>query len=211
MSTTIYLIRHGETDWNRDSIFRGRVDVPLNNNGLKQAEAAGKGLDDVEFDAVYSSPLSRALQTAEAVAATCGLEVNMNEDFSDIDYGKWQGMTLSEVKANYPKEYKRWQSEPHKAAIPDGERLSEIHDRAWGALREVVRSHPDQTIAVAAHRVINKVLVLGALGLPLKDFWRIRQDNCSVNVFEFTDKEVIIHCINDTCHLKDVDLISADF
>jgi broad specificity phosphatase PhoE len=211
MPTTIYLIRHGETDWNRNSVFRGRTDVPLNKNGLLQVAAVGRGLEDVEFDAVCSSPLCRALQTADAIVKDRNLEAIVIDEFTDIDYGKWQGLSLNHVKTKYPKEYKKWLNEPHKALIPDGERLSDIYERTWNALTEVVANYPDQNVAIAAHRVVNKVLVLAAIGLPLKDFWRIRQDNCSINILEFSGKDVIIHLINDTCHLKNISLLTADF
>ena len=97
----VILIRHGETDWNTKQIFRGRKDIPLNEVGLAQAKAVGVSLSDIQIDAVYSSPLGRALETAKVLAESRSLEVELEEGFIDIDFGKWQGITHEKVQEEY--------------------------------------------------------------------------------------------------------------
>ena len=119
----IILIRHGETDWNTEQVFRGRIDVPLNRVGLSQAEAVGLSLKDRDIDALYSSPLKRAFETAHMVAKGRKLEVLSEEGFIDINFGLWQGISHQEVKADFKDLYARWINEPHKVTFPEGESL----------------------------------------------------------------------------------------
>ena len=201
--TRIILVRHGETDWNKEQIFRGRIDVPLNSTGLKQAKATGEALMDLKIDAVYSSPLSRALDTAKAIAELHpSTSVKEAEGFTDIDFGKWQGMPHERVKEEYKPLYNRWQEEPHNVIMPDGESLEDIKVRAMKALDEILHTHIDDSIVIASHRVVNKVILCAVLGLTNRHFWCIRQDTCAINIFDNSEKGFIISLINDTCHLK---------
>jgi len=123
----IFLIRHGETEWNVKGVFRGRIDVPLSSVGVKQAEFLGKYLSGVDFEAIYSSPLKRALETAMAIARFQRGKVD--DRLIDICYGDWKGKFEDEIKVAYPKLYYEWLRNPHKVKFPRGEGLSDVRLR----------------------------------------------------------------------------------
>ena len=201
--TRVILVRHGETDWNQEQIFRGRIDVPLNNTGLKQAKATGEVLGSLKIDAIYSSPLSRAVETAKAIGSFHpDISVRDAKGFIDIDFGKWQGIPHEKVKEEYKELYGRWQKEPHNVKMPDGEDLDDIKLRAVEALNNILADYNDGTVVIASHRVINKVVLCAILGLTNQHFWCIRQDTCAINIFNNSERGFIVSVINDTCHIK---------
>jgi broad specificity phosphatase PhoE len=201
--TRIILVRHGETEWNRVERFRGRADVPLNAAGLAQAEATGQRIAaDAAPAAVYSSPLARAVKTAEAIAGHFALAVQVHPDLADIDYGQWQGLTPDEARARWPEMINAWYSAPHTARIPGGETLDDLRARAMAAVNELAARHAGQTIVLVGHTVINRVSLLGVLGLGNDRFWRLRQDTCAINVFEAEGGDFTLATLNDTCHLR---------
>jgi broad specificity phosphatase PhoE len=210
---TILLIRHGETDWNRSKIFRGRHDVPLNNNGRAQAELVAEALQKRQIDAAYSSPLSRATETASITLASHRTDTIEEPALADFDYGDWTGHAETDVAQKWPESLAQWQSEPQHAQPPGGETLQGVYDRTFGALERLAASHTNQTVAVFAHRVVNKLLVLGVLGLSLERFPFIIQGNCCLNEFERTNDGWLIHSVNDTAHMRGnrVEILTDDF
>ena len=204
--TRIILVRHGETDWNKEQIFRGRIDVPLNSTGLQQAKATGEVLSGQKIDAIYSSPLSRAIQTANGIISFHShITVKEAKGFMDIDFGKWQGLPHKNVEDEFKDLYDAWQREPHNLKMPGGEGLDDVKLRAMESLNDILSSHVDETVVIASHRVVNKVILCAILGLSNQHFWRIRQDTCAINIFEDSDRGFIISVINDTCHIKALD------
>jgi len=177
--TRIVLIRHGQTAWNREERFRGRADIPLDEVGRVQAEAtAARVAQKWPVVAVYSSPLMRAVETAKAVARPFGLVVQPVEALIDIDYGAWQGLTQFEA--------------PHEVRIPGGESLADLRRRAMEAIRNLGANHPRQTITVVGHTVLNRVILLAALGLGNERFWHLSQDTCAINVLETRGDDFVI-------------------
>jgi len=211
--TTIYLIRHGQTDWNRNKIFRGRADVPLNERGRAEARALGRGLEHVRPAACYSSPLSRAMETAEAALGAHSLDIKADEGVIDIDYGEWQGLSDAEVSGRYTDMYRRWHETPHRVRFPGGESLAMVKRRALASLERIRKDHPEQTVFVVAHRVVTKVIMCAALGLGNSAFWKIRQDNCACNIIELSAKGAVVALMNDTCHMRSAGIAPtlADF
>jgi len=206
--TRIILVRHGQTAWNvgassaEGERFRGRIDLPLNEKGYAQAQALAGRLADEPIAAIYASPLQRAMETARPTARRLGLSVQPLGGIIDINYGEWQEHSHSEVSRLYPALYRQWLREPHLVRPPGGESLEEVRDRAMAALYHVIARHQDQTALVVAHQVVNKVLVCAMLGLDDSYFWRIRQDNGCLNIFDYQEGVFTAVLINDTCHLK---------
>jgi broad specificity phosphatase PhoE len=200
--TRIILVRHGETPWNKDRIFRGSLDVPLNDTGREEARLAGEWLREEKMDAVYSSPLSRAVETAEQIARHHGLTVQKLEGLADLNYGDWQGLPLAGVKEKYPDLYQQWETMPQTVRFPHGETLEEVRVRALAAVDEVLGRHSRQNILLVAHRVVNKVLIAAFAGLDNSHFWRIRQDTAAINRFDKEGSVWNIVTINDICHLR---------
>ncbi len=201
--TRYVLVRHGQTEWNRVERFRGRADVPLNETGMAQARATGERVAaEWKPIAVYSSPLSRAVRTAEAVAERFGLQVQARPNLADIDYGEWQGLTPDEARARWPQEVEAWYSAPQDARIPGGESLAALRARAMTEVMELGKLHQGDTIVLAGHTVINRIILLGVLGLGNERFWRLRQEPCAINVFERDGSDFDLVSLNDTCHLR---------
>jgi broad specificity phosphatase PhoE len=202
MMAKIYLVRHGQTAWNVGEVFRGRADIPLDETGKKEAQLAGEALKDVNLNAIYSSPLSRSVETAENIAKFHGLPVTHLGAIIDISYGDWEGMSRADVEERYPDLYRLWVEEPHKVQFPRGESLEEVRSRTMAALDKLVLKREDENIVLVAHRVPNKVICCAVLGLDNSNFWRIQQDTACTNLFIYTDGQWIISYLNDTSYLK---------
>lgn len=202
--TQIILVRHGQTPWNKDKIFRGSRDIPLNDTGREEARLAGEWLKGETIHAAFCSPLSRARDTGEAIARHHGLPVADLPGLSDLHYGDWEGLPLTEVKVKYADLYRQWETAPQTVRFPRGETLDEVRDRALAAVEEAVRRHPEQTVLLAAHRAVNKVLICAFIGLDNSHFWRIGQDTTAINRFHRQGQTWQIMLINDTCHLREL-------
>jgi probable phosphoglycerate mutase len=201
--TTLILVRHGQTEWNRFERFRGRADVPLNETGLAQAEATGRRVAaEWQPVAIYTSPLSRAVNTAEAIARHYSLPVQPHPGLADIDYGQWQGLSPEEARQRWPEEIDAWYNQPHQARIPGGETLDDLRARLMRTVHELASRHLGETIVLVGHTVINRIILLGVLGLSNERFWRIQQDTCAINVFEAEKEDFVLVSLNDTCHLR---------
>jgi len=201
--TEIILVRHGETEWNRREIFRGRSNIELSEAGARQAELLASYLSQVEIAAIYSSPLRRALKTAEAIASYHGLDVKPTPGLIDLDYGEWQGLPRQEVREGYRELYAEWLENPHRVKMPAGESLDNVRERAIGVVDRVICQHEGRVVLVS-HRVVNKVLVCALLGLDSSHFWNIRQDVCAVTVFTYENGRFILTRHNDISFLRPV-------
>ena len=200
--TKIYLIRHGQTEWNKGQIFRGRIDISLNERGGKEAAAILEVMKDNNISAIYTSPLKRSMETARPMAEFFNLEIVPVDGLTDINYGDWQGLTMDDVRKRYKAQYNQWIKTPNLVKFPNGETLDEVQGRSFCAFKEIVKENPGKTIVVLPHRVINKVLLCALLGLDNSHFWDIRQDTGCINLIEYSDDRFVISFINDTCHLK---------
>lgn len=202
--TTVYLVRHGQTAWNREEVFRGRADIPLNETGRKEALLMGQYLRGISMDSIYSSPLSRALETAGAIARYQGKEVRILEGLIDIDFGGWQGISHEVVRERYAELYRQWKENPHLVRFPEGESLEALRERALGTIQGVVRDRSDENLVMVSHRVVNKIVICGLLGLDNSHFWQIGQDTGCINVLEF-EEGFTLRCLNDTSHLRAIE------
>jgi len=205
MATTIILVRHGQTEWNRVERFRGRADVPLNDVGLQQAEATGCRIADQWHPVVlYSSPLSRAVKTAEAIGRHVNLPVKKYPGLVDIDYGDWQGLTPEGARSRWPEIVDAWYNTPQLACIPGGEMLDELRTRTMRVLNDLTARHTGQSIVLVGHTVVNRIILLAVLGLGNNRFWRIQQEPCAINVFEADAGDYTLISLNDTYHLSNL-------
>ncbi|RKX74227.1 MAG: histidine phosphatase family protein [Spirochaetes bacterium] len=206
--TRILLVRHGQTRWNVQERFRGRADIPLDDVGIAQAEKTAAWIACYwKPKAVYSSPLSRALKTAELIAGACNLDVHPHEDMIDINYGDWQGLSPEEVKERWPDLSGYWYSEPHRIRIPKAETIQELKVRGVKAVKDICLAHEDATVVIVGHTVINRVIILGILDIDLRHFWHIRQDTCAINEIQEDNGRFFLASLNDTCHLREPDTI----
>ncbi len=197
----ILLIRHGETEWNLREVFRGRADVPLSARGREQARLLGEALRGSGVQAVYSSPLSRARQTADPLADVLGIEGQTDERLVDMSFGRWESRSRAEVEKEDPALYRAWLTEPQEFRAPDGESLADVIARAWPAMGEITARHRGGRAAIITHRVVCKVLLCSALGAGEAAFWRVRVDTASISTLDASDDLWVVTRLNDTHHL----------
>jgi probable phosphoglycerate mutase len=198
----LFIVRHGRTKGNKDKIFRGRWDLPLDDHGQSEVAKAGQALADVEIGAIYTSPMNRARQTASAVANFQGVEPQDLEALIDIDYGQWTKQADKDIAENQPKMYQKWKSSPHEVVFPQGEGLTDLRKRLEPALYDLANRHSDQNIVLVSHRAPIKIMLLGALGLSNDAFWKVQIDTASISAFDFTNNTFSLIFSNETCHLK---------
>lgn len=151
--TSLYLIRHGQTDWNIEGRYQGQADPPLNQRGIKQANELWEELKDENLDLVYTSPLLRAKQTA--VILTDRLSIPLKEDprLMEIHQGNWQTKLRSEIQASYPDVFKAWETNPWEVTPPGGENLSQVQDRVKASVDDITKHNPDKKVGVVTHRI----------------------------------------------------------
>jgi len=149
MATTLVLVRHGETDWNRENRFQGHADTPLNDTGRAQARALADDLGEDSFAAVYTSPLARAAETAAILAGALGLEPLPDPALKEVDVGSWSGLTHTEIEARYPEGFARWREYGH--GWDDGETYDELGERVLTRLLDLGARHPGAAVLAVTH------------------------------------------------------------
>lgn len=201
--TRIFLVRHGETEWNKSLRYQGHRDIPLSDVGRKQAEKIAARLSTEKIDAAYSSDLSRALETAKAIASFHNLDINIVTELKETNFGRWEGLTYKEIDEQFHEVMDGWRTNPMDTKIPGGESLGEVAQRCRAGMEKVISENPGKNVLVVAHGGIIRIIVSTVLGMQLNDYWKIKQDNVSLNIIEFYDNDSAIVCLlNDTGHLN---------
>lgn len=206
----ILLVRHGETDWNRDGRFQGQIDIPLNENGKKQGAQAGEFLKDVQIDAAVTSSMLRPKETAEKILEHhSDVNLEVTEDLWEISHGEWEGKLESEIESGYPGLLGKWQSTPETVQMPGGENLEDVWRRAkvgWGnVVKAYSQADAQQTVMVVAHDAINKAILCQVFGLGPEHFWQFKQGNGAVSVIDYhgrPDSVPVLSAANITTHLS---------
>jgi broad specificity phosphatase PhoE len=213
--TRVYLIRHGATEANRARPYRlqGRgTDLPLDGLGRLQAERAAEALVSagLKLDAVYSSPLRRAFETAQIVGEPHGLEPRPLDGLTEADVGRWEGLTWEEVQAREPDLYERFHADPGRVPYPEGESFADVAQRVSPIIAALVSKHPGETVAVVAHNVVNRAYLAGLLGVPIERARTLRQSNGGINVIEYQeDGQAQVFSVNSALHLEGVETAGA--
>jgi len=206
MSTQILFIRHGETEWNRVKRIQGFIDIPLATSGLEQAERLAHRLADeaqqgARLDAIYSSDLQRAQQTAQPIAHVLGLPLQLCEGLRERSYGAFQGYDRDEIAERYPDEYERWQSRDAGFAPPEGESMRTFYHRVMDAIVPIVAAHPGGRVACVAHGGVLDCVYRFARDLSLEVPRDYALLNTSVNVVDFEGGEATVKSWADVSHL----------
>ena len=199
----ILLLRHAETEWNRERRFQGWQDSPLSATGREQAESAARLLAASPLAAVWSSPLARARETALLIAAPHRLPVQEADNFKEMGFGAWEGLTRGEVEQRFPAEIRAWAETPDKAGWPGAEALPVVRDRARAGLEALRAAHTGQTVCLVSHGITARVLILEALGLGLDRLWSIALASTGISELEFRDDWTTLHRMNSLIHLAD--------
>jgi broad specificity phosphatase PhoE len=198
----IYLIRHGESMWNKEQRVQGREDPGLSAAGKRQAKAAAKRLKKEGIKVVYSSDLRRAAQTAKTIADTARAKVVLMPELEEMILGAWQGKTIEEVKKYFPKSYAAWKRSPSKARIPGWEGVPKFTARVRRAFRSIIGNGGDGNVCIVAHWGVIAAYFSIVMKTDFDRFFKsVRIDNCSINKISYKNGKAIIQCINDTKHL----------
>ena len=196
----VFLVRHGETDWNREGRFQGQMDIPLNGTGVVQALSVAEALKDVSLDRIVASPLSRARETARPLAELKGLRAELSEGLIEIGHGLWEGRTAPEVEAEWADVLEAWHTRPETVVMPEGESLEDVQNRAWPALLRIAEGK-GENIAVFTHDAVLKVLLMNVLDCPLSSFWKFQLANGSITLLEQSEKGWRIPLMGEAGHL----------
>ena len=209
--THILLVRHGETEWNRIRRFQGRADLPLNEQGRRQAEALALALKDEPLTAIYSSPLLRAKETAELIKTFHPL-VPLYEDggLIEMDLGDLDGVEASKWRSRYPDLVEVWRSRPGSMRMPGGESLQEVQARAINTMERIANLYlPGSSLLLCSHNFVNRTILCFALGISLDRFRDVQQDPAALNVLCRKGEQWIAELINDVSYLKGHEAPSA--
>ncbi|MEA5605355.1 histidine phosphatase family protein [Nostoc sp. UHCC 0252] len=203
----LLLVRHGETDWNRQTRFQGQIDIPLNDNGRKQSQKAGEFLQEVAIDFAVSSTMLRPKETAEIILKQHpNVKLDLQDGLREISHGLWEGKLETEIEQEFPGELQRWRLVPAQVQMPEGENLQEVWERsvaAWQSIVEAALTNQFKTVLVVAHDATNKTLLCHILGLSLENFWNFRQGNGAVSVIDYPsgiDGLPVLQAMNITTH-----------
>jgi broad specificity phosphatase PhoE len=200
--TVTLLLRHGQTPMSVERRYAGRSDVPLTEVGVAQAAAAAKRLATAGLDAIVSSPLQRAVRTAEEVAAVTGLPVATDDGFRETDFGAWEGLTFAEVRERWPSEMTAWLADP-AVAPPGGESFAAVSERVTAALARVLAGRPGQRVLLVSHVTPIKTLVTAALLAPPPALFRMHLDVAALCEIDwYADGPAVLRSFNDTAHLS---------
>lgn len=211
----LLLVRHGETDWNKESRFQGIRDIPLNDNGRSQGRKASRFLQNVAIDFAVSSSMMRPQETAEIILEQHpNVPLATTPELIEICHGLWEGMLEAEIQAQYPELLQQWKDKPETVQMPEGENLQQVWDRGVAAWNKIASEHSNmetpQTGLVVAHDAINKVILCYLLGLKPENFWNIKQGNCAVSVIDYPQGAAgkpVLQAINITTHLSEGSII----
>jgi alpha-ribazole phosphatase len=199
----LFLVRHGQTDWNLAQRFQGYSDVPLNGVGRQQAVALKNRLSGQIIDCIYSSDLQRASETARVIS-NGKIEMRIDSRLREMNFGLWEGLTYNEVKEKYTDALSVWESDLYQNSPMDGETLEQLARRVQSMLNDLCEKHVDQTVLVVAHGGVLQTLVCLALNLSPAMYWQFGISPASLSEVSFYPAGAIVNLLNDSSYLGDI-------
>ena len=202
----IFLIRHGETNWNKEGRFQGQIDIPLNENGKDQAGKTFEYLKNISFNKAFSSSMNRPYETAQIILQNNkDLKIEKIDALIEISHGLWEGKLEAEIREKWPTLLKNWHDKPEEVIMPDGESIKNVSERSVKAFEKICLSQKDNDLSLlVAHDAVNKTLICNLLGINYSNIWMIKQGNGGITVIDlFNDpkKPPVISALNITTHL----------
>ena len=201
MTNTIYIVRHGQTEWNLLGKTQGHGNSDLTPKGIEQAELLADSMTKYPIDYIYSSDLGRAYQTAEIIVNKLNIEVEKTEALREMNFGTWEGRIIKDIIEEDPELYKMWRNEPHLAKIPQGETLSQIKERTDAFIKEINEKYDGKHIVLVTHSLCARIMLLSFLDSDVKNIYRINQANTALNIIELRDYGPVVMKMNDTTHI----------
>jgi probable phosphoglycerate mutase len=203
--STIYLARHGQTEWSQGiPRYCGVSDPDLNATGKVQAQRLAQRLENTHLQVIYSSPLKRALLTAQTVGEHLGLPVEVDEGFREIHYGAWEGLTHAQIYSDFEDIRTRWDADPAAEKPPGGETGIEVAERALGSLRKILQKENHERFLIVSHKTVQRLILCGCLGIDLTDYRRrFSLGNTGLSALQYDAGNFILKLHNDKCHLAE--------
>lgn len=199
--TKIFLIRHGETEWNKIGKLQGSSDIKLLPEGIQQAHLLAEHAPFHNVDAIYSSDLERAVKTAEILAAKFNLPVIKERGLRETSFGEWEGRFLSDLAKENPKGFEKFFTRPDKVQPPNGETFLQSQARIMNALDEIIADNDGKSVIVVSHGAAIRLILCAALVIPIRKMWAIGQYNMALNVLIFAEGNFSVELMNSTMHL----------
>ncbi|MSQ05780.1 MAG: histidine phosphatase family protein [Dehalococcoidia bacterium] len=199
----LFLVRHGETEWNKLGRFQGQEDTPLNHRGREQARETAIAAVSWQATAIYASPLCRTMETAQAISRLVGLPVAPQDGLKELALGELEGVTGEEMRRGWPQVYQTWREDPGAAVMPGGESLSQLQRRAWQVVSMLEQAHPDDAaLVLVSHNFALRAIIAQVLGMPLSNFHRMSLALGSIGVVESDSRGRRLVSYNSTSHLS---------
>ena len=198
----LILVRHGQTESNKLGRIQGINDSPLTDVGREQAEAAARALTSDAPFTLYSSPLRRAWQTAQAIGSRAGVRPVEVEELIEMDVGKFEGLSGPQLRERFPDVMRSWDKDPASTVMPGGESLYDVRDRAWPTVQSLAGRHESETVVAVTHNFTIHTIVCTALDMPLNNFRKLRIDLGAITRLEITSDRATLVSLNETWHLK---------
>jgi len=202
----IFLIRHGETNWNKEGRFQGQIDIPLNENGKDQARKTFEYLRNISFNKAFSSSMHRPYETAQIILQNSkDLKIERIDSLVEISHGLWEGKLEAEIREQWPDLLKNWHDKPEEVIMPEGESIKDVSERSVESFDKICSSQKDNDLSLlVAHDAVNKTLICNILGINYSNIWMIKQGNGGITIIDlFNDpnKPPVISALNITTHL----------
>ncbi len=199
----LVLVRHGQTDWNKEYRVQGHAGLPLNEAGLAQAEAIARMLKNEPVEAIYSSPLERAFQTAESISRHHDIDIIVRDGLKELNVGETDGLYYPDMQTSYPDFFNVWLKDPAMARWPGGESLPELQTKVWNAVENIASAGHEKSVVIASHFFALLTLLCKVLDMDLSSFRKLNLAVASISVVEFHEGKSRLISFNETCHLKD--------
>lgn len=201
MTNTIYIVRHGQTEWNLLGKTQGHGNSDLTEKGVEQAKLLADNMIKYPIDYIYSSDLGRAYDTAKIIGDKLNLEVEKTEALREMGFGTWEGRVIKDIIEENPALYRQWRDEPHLAKIPQAESLEQIKERTDKFVAEINEKHDGKHIVLVTHSLSARIMLLSFLDSNVKNIYRINQSNTALNIVELRDYGPVVIKMNDTSHI----------
>lgn len=195
-------IRHGLTLDNESMKLSGFIDSELSETGKKQAKQTSIRLKDEKIDLIYSSPLKRAMNTAKEIAQVNNIHVDIFDEFKEMNFGDFEGLTFNEIELNYKEEYERLKNESFEYNFPNGENMIGFHGRISNKIEDIIKKQDGKTVLIVSHAGVIRACLSHLITNDHTYHWNFKIDNCSISIVEVVDNFSVIHSLNNTEHLR---------
>ncbi len=204
MLVKLFLIRHGQSEWNKLNMIQGQKNTILTDLGKEQALSLGNRLINEDIDIIYTSDLSRAYTTAKIISDIIHKPLVASELLREINFGPWEGLSIEEIQKKYNFEYSIWLKEPQSLNMKGAETLQILQERVMKYINYIIDENKGKNIAVVSHGATLKALILGLLDIDISHYKNISLKNVSLSIIEFRDYNRVLTSLNDISHLKEL-------